>query len=1010
MATIAPVLMSLVVWIVTQSAFALIFAGLGPIVAAGSFADSRIQSRRRDKKERQRFAKELHAAQRLRAELHDAEVSERDARAPSAPHLVELGARWSAVRRGLDVVTISVGRGECESFVECDSGASRNDISSYGATSEVARNAARAVAELIEAASVLDNAPLTVDVEVAGTAERYRQGSVRGVNAIAIVGSGAGALAVARSLSVQITAALPPDRFSIRAQGIGHDWGWLDELPHTLNVEAGLSSQARHVGAGRVDRYSLHDTHVEPLTIEWVSIDPDEPRGHSIRLVLARVVEALPPESDVILDARGVAEGRILEHPDARLRGPVSFETISEAQARAWARTVAATALLEGRAIRDGGIPAKVSLAELVAQFNDAGATPRASTLACEFAVDGLGPITVDLVADGPHAIVGGTTGSGKSELLISWVLALASRFGPTEFAVLLVDFKGGSSFGNLRQLPHCVGLLTDLDEATARRALDSLSAEMKHRERTLHDAGARSIDYFPELHQLPRLVIVVDEFAAMAGEHPDLHALFSDIAARGRSLGVHLILCTQRPAGVIRESVFANSGLRISLRVNNKADSIAVIDSAAAAGLPADLLGRAILVRSGSEPRAIQCAIAAPSDVDTAVAMFADAPRPRPPWLDPLPAMVSCGEVQARWKLHRDSVGNGGRNEVVEHGGTELPVGLADRPELQAQPVAVWSPHVHGHMLVIGQSRSGKSSAVRAIREAVLVSDSQADVVAPASPEAAWDAVTDALALVLSTRESARQYILLDDLDALLTRLSVDHQAEFADRLVQLLREGPARGIFCAISVHRVTSPLQQCAVLMGSRLVLSVASRQDHVMAGGDPQHFSARLSPGLGSWQGAKVQVGWSENTFDPAEPRLEGFSPAESFAVVSTSPRSFVARLSRWSEGSGTVFDVIALASADVPNFPMPASRDSQDLSIATGARPCVLIGDPETWHSQWGSLASVRSRGIVVFDGCSVSDFRALTRERNVPPPLAITSGHMWIVAPESEAARVCFEQ
>jgi S-DNA-T family DNA segregation ATPase FtsK/SpoIIIE len=71
---------------------------------------------------------------------------------------------------------------------------------------------------------------------------------------------------------------------------------------------------------------------------------------------------------------------------------------------------------------------------------------------------------------------------------------------------------------------------------------------------------------------------------------------------------------------------------------------------------------------------------------------------------------------------------------------------------------------------------------------------------------------------------------------------------------------------------------------------------------------------------------------------------------------------------------------------------------------------VLIGDPETWHSQWGSLASVRSRGIVVFDGCSVSDFRALTRERNVPPPLAITSGHMWIVAPESEAARVCFEQ
>src|SRR5690606_24676261 len=105
-----------------------------------------------------------------------------------------------------------------------------------------------------------------------------------------------------------------------------------------------------------------------------------------------------------------------------------------------------------------------------------------------------------------------------------------------------------------------------------------------------LRDLGVRDIGQAPAL---ARLVIVVDEFAAMLDGFPDLHALFVDIAARGRSLGLHLILCTQRPAGVVKDSLLANCGLRMSLRVNNRADSTAILATDAAALIPATLPGR---------------------------------------------------------------------------------------------------------------------------------------------------------------------------------------------------------------------------------------------------------------------------------------------------------------------------------------------------------------------------------------------------------------------------------
>jgi len=194
-------------------------------------------------------------------------------------------------------------------------------------------------------------------------------------------------------------------------------------------------------------------------------------------------------------------------------------------------------------------------------------------------------PCVIDLVSEGPHAVVAGVTGSGKSELLVTWILALCAAHTTQEVSFLLADFKGGTAFDSLGGIPHVTGVITDLDGTGARRAIESLRAEVRWREAELARVGAR--DVLDPRVDVPRLVIVVDEFAALLGEHPELHAVFTDVAARGRALGMHLVLGTQRPAGVVRESLLANCPLRISLRVTDPADSRAVIGTDEASALP---------------------------------------------------------------------------------------------------------------------------------------------------------------------------------------------------------------------------------------------------------------------------------------------------------------------------------------------------------------------------------------------------------------------------------------
>ncbi|MFE7317592.1 FtsK/SpoIIIE domain-containing protein [Streptomyces sp. NPDC057555] len=254
------------------------------------------------------------------------------------------------------------------------------------------------------------------------------------------------------------------------------------------------------------------------------------------------------------------------------------------------------------------GLPEKVGLLDLLELE-----PPRAADLAARWtkrpastgALLGAGytgPVTFDLVKDGPHALVAGTTGAGKSELLQTLVATLAAVNRPDEMTFVLVDYKGGSAFAGCERLPHVLGMVTDLDSHLVERALTSLSAELTRRERLLADAGAKDHTEYramrrrdPALAPLPRLLLIIDEFATLARDVPEFIPGLVGIAQRGRSLGLHLLLATQRPAGVVTADIRANTNLRISLRVTDALDSQDVLEVNDAVTISSATPGRAL-------------------------------------------------------------------------------------------------------------------------------------------------------------------------------------------------------------------------------------------------------------------------------------------------------------------------------------------------------------------------------------------------------------------------------
>lgn len=196
--------------------------------------------------------------------------------------------------------------------------------------------------------------------------------------------------------------------------------------------------------------------------------------------------------------------------------------------------------------------------------------------------------------AHGPHGLVAGTTGSGKSVMLQTYILSLALNYHPDQIQFILIDYKGGGMADAFRRLPHVTGIIDNLQTGnTIYRALASLQGEIHRREKMFKEAGVDYIDdyirYFyddPQKERLPHLIIIVDEFAELKADQPDFMQELVSASRVGRSLGLHLILATQKPSNSVSDEIWANSNFRICLRVQSRSDSTEMLKKPDAAYL----------------------------------------------------------------------------------------------------------------------------------------------------------------------------------------------------------------------------------------------------------------------------------------------------------------------------------------------------------------------------------------------------------------------------------------
>lgn len=537
-------------------------------------------------------------------------------------------------------------------------------------------------------------------------------------------------------------------------------FAWARWLPHTT-VHASLQGVLETLRGVVAARESGRDRGVPAERPRLLVVLPDcgddldagelvdlLERGRAVGvwcLAGARTAAALPATCGAVLDlARGSRDGA--GRLDVDGSDPVTSFTPD--QVHWWwgeriGRALAPLVDASGEADR---LPTVLDLLDLL-PWTDAGVTPTGSSIAQHWRQASGRPVAhlgrtagddwvVDLAADGPHVLVGGTTGSGKSELLRTLVTSLALECSPAALTFVLVDYKGGAAFGDCAQLPHTVGMVTNLDEGLARRALTSLRAEISRRERLLAASGARDFDdHARRVGGLARLVIVIDEFRLLADELPDFVDGVVSLAAVGRSLGVHLVLATQRPAGAVTADIQANVNLRIAMRVRDAADSTDVIEAPDAAHVRVDRPGRgfarggdgtlvefqAARVGQGREGATTRLEVldatgaptaahttSAPSGgaasagvEDDAIALISAAaeeavricsiPAPHRPWLPPLPESARGGDL-----------GGGG-------------VGLVDLPDEQRQSVLVHRPD-DGHWVLAGGPRSGRTTCLRTV------------------------------------------------------------------------------------------------------------------------------------------------------------------------------------------------------------------------------------------------------------------------------------------------------
>jgi DNA segregation ATPase FtsK/SpoIIIE, S-DNA-T family len=922
-ASLVPVAAGLLLFLLLKSPVMLAVAGLSPIMAISTFVSDRRGGKKSFARESTEFrAKLQNGLEELDAALEQ-EMTSRRAESPDAPTLIaRLGelapSVWERRPEDADFLRLRLGVADLPARSRlCINEGGERDIR------------AEAEGELI-ARAVIASVPLTLDVRSAGV--------------VGLAGPRVSVSGLARWLVLQAAILHSPGELVVMAAltpSSADEWSFLKWLPHLRPDRVGLQAPPLTVGRRHAEELlaEIRDLARQRRTQARAPTGPsarpaqlllliDEDTEVDRALLTAALTGAAEHGIAVIWIGRNSRDlpgqtGAIVEIEEGRsilkLTDVASGESTAGASAESLAEELAASAARALAPIRDiselarsGDIPRRVGLLDLLDLLPP---TPEAlqqrwtdwrGELKATVGVGADGVLTLDLPTEGPHALIAGTTGSGKSELLRTFVAAAAAAAPPHRLCFLLVDYKGGAAFAPCSSLPHVVDIVSDLDEHLADRALISLRAELKRRERVLAEYGAKDLlelsrrepDRAP-----PILVIAVDEFAKLREEVPEFVDGVVDIAQRGRSLGVHMVLAAQTLRNAFTPAIRANTNLRLALRVAEESESEDMIGSPLAARIPSGENSRGrVYVRTGvGELRELQAAYVsgrsdqaeagelrvesfdlasdrpqaiktsgADSDSESDLVSLGEAARaaqsamklpiPAPPWMPVLPTLLSLDRVPSQVS-----------------GAANAGIGIVDLPELQRQDPLVVDLEA-GHVAIFGAGNSGKTTALQTFALSVARTASPRDLcmyaldaasgkLAPlaALPHCAGVVMADEeervhrLLRVLCQRverrgkqngDAGKVVLLLDDIGSFAhhyDKPGLDSPFQLFERL---LAGGRAAGVHIMLTASRRGALPSALAAHVAQRLVLRMASEEELLSLGLDAKTVrGAKLPPGRG-----------------------------------------------------------------------------------------------------------------------------------------------------------------
>jgi S-DNA-T family DNA segregation ATPase FtsK/SpoIIIE len=758
LSTALPIALAVVIALLYHNPMFLLFAALGPLGAVGTIVTDRFARRRR----RRRYEQARRTAEKQIADLVADEVRRRQTLTPDRETVIlaAVGATRGLWPRNLDspnALLLRVGTADLPASIDLRPEPTEDTP-----------------------APVLPDVPVTVDLRETGV--------------LGVVGSGEAAVALLRWLLLQVTVLRSPDdlRLVLISQDGDARLAWASWLPHTDASEAGGRCWIGNTQETRAARTA----ELRELVAARLA-DPSLGRtGPEVVVVLTQALQqrSLPGMKDILRDGpsvgvyvicadeqdmnecRGLCQ--VVDASTVRVR-PTRADDEQLARLEGIGRDAAVQAARAVAPMRDrlmlasvqGTIPHPVRLldlyglgipaaADVVARWR---ATPGPVTRVL-LGADASGPVHVDLVVQGPHTMLGGATGAGKSILLRTLVASLLLNNRPDELNLVLVDFKGGSAFEPFRSCPHVVSLIRStgqtvadvFDEAAAARVLASLATEVRRRESRLVDFNGEIDEYWraravdPSLPPLPRLVLIFDEFARVLEVSRDFLTELVNVAAKGRSLGMHLVLSTQSLQGKLSTELKNNIDLRITLRQNEPGDSLEVLGVPDAAYIPGRLRGRGMILCTKDEtrtPRLFQSGYlgdvpqpgglppvllkpvewnqlgqrrpdsdasptsAKATDIGRLVQAVVDASAslgvvpPHEPLREPLPIKISLADLPSL---------------PVDESVHCVPFGRIDDPVAQAQPPAVLDLAGTDRVMVAGGPQSGRTTFVRTFLSSV--------------------------------------------------------------------------------------------------------------------------------------------------------------------------------------------------------------------------------------------------------------------------------------------------